>query len=55
MGAPAGTVNGLAVLYVLLRVAHGLLYIYDKSALRSLAFTAAMVVNVVIFALPAFK
>jgi uncharacterized MAPEG superfamily protein len=55
MGAPAGALNVLAVLYVLLRVTHGLLYISDKSSLRSLAFTAALVVNVAIFALPAFR
>lgn len=55
MGAPVHLVNGLAALYVLLRIAHGLLYVYDKSALRSLAFIAALGVNVAIFVLPAFR
>lgn len=55
MGAPASTVNVLAALYVLLRVAHALLYILNKPALRSLFFAAAMAVNVTIFLLPAFK
>jgi len=55
MGDSVGTVNILAVLYILLRIAHGLLYIADKSTLRSLSFGLAMIVNVAIFALPAFK
>lgn len=55
MGAPVAIVNGLAVLYILLRIAHGLLYIYNKPALRSVAYVAAMGANIAIFALPAFK
>lgn len=55
MGAPVATVNVLAVLYILFRIAHGLLYIANKAPLRSLAYTAALVVNVAIFVLPAFK
>lgn len=55
MGAPASTVNVLAVLYILLRIAHGLFYIAGNGALRSLVFALGMVANVVIFALPAFK
>ncbi len=48
-------VNVLAVLYVLLRIAHGLLYIFNKPPLRSAVFAAAMAVNVAIFVLPVFK
>lgn len=55
MGAPASTVNVLAALYILLRVAHALLYIFNQPAARSLAFAAAMAVNVTIFVLPAFR
>jgi uncharacterized MAPEG superfamily protein len=55
MGAPVSTVNWLAGLYVLIRIAHGLLYITDQPAARSMAFTAGLIVNVVIFVLPAFK
>lgn len=55
MGAPLYTVNLLAVLYVLLRVAHGLLYVLNQSKARSLVFTAAMAVNIAIFVLPAFR
>jgi uncharacterized MAPEG superfamily protein len=55
MGAPVYTVNVLAVLYILLRIAHGLLYVFNKPALRSAAFAAAMAVNVAIFVLPAFR
>ena len=55
LGASAGALNGLAVPYVLLRLAHGLFYITDKSALRSLSFGLAMMTNVAIFVLPALR
>ena len=55
MSAPLYIVNVLAVLYLLLRVAHGLLYIYDRPVARSLSFAAAMAVNVAIFVLPVFR
>jgi uncharacterized MAPEG superfamily protein len=53
-GAPVGTVNVLAAIYVVLRIIHGLLYVADRPSLRSGAFAAAMIVNVAIFVLPAF-
>ena len=55
MGAPVYTVNLLAVLYILLRIAHALLYIFNKPTARSLVFAVAMAVGVAIFLLPAFK
>ncbi len=55
MGAPISIVNVLAVLYILFRIIHGLLYIANKASLRSLAFAAAWLINVAIFVLPAFK
>jgi uncharacterized MAPEG superfamily protein len=55
MGAPIYAVNLLAVIYVLLRIAHALLYIFNQPTARSLVFAAAMAVNVAIFVLPAFK
>ncbi|MCR6733732.1 MAG: MAPEG family protein [Afipia sp.] len=55
MGAPAVVVNLLAALYILLRIAHALFYIFNKPPLRSAAFAAAMAVNVAIFVLPAFR
>jgi uncharacterized MAPEG superfamily protein len=55
MGAPFYVVNMLAALYIVLRIAHGLLYIFNKPSLRSAAFAAAMAVNVAIFVLPAFR
>lgn len=55
MGAAPGTVNLLAVLYTLLRVGHGLLYIYNKPSLRSACYGVALLVNIAIFVLPAFK
>lgn len=53
--APIDIVNGLALAYVLLRIAHALLYIYNKPPLRSFAFALALFVNIAIFVLPAFK
>lgn len=55
MGAPVYTVNVLAVLYILLRIAHALLYIFNKPTARSMTFAVTMAVNVAIFVLPAFK
>jgi uncharacterized MAPEG superfamily protein len=55
LGAPMRTINILALLYIAVRIAHGLLYIADKSRLRSLAYLAALIVNIAIFVLPAFK
>ena len=54
MGAPVYIVNVLAVLYVLLRIAHALLYIFNKPTARSLSFAVAIAINVVIFVLPVF-
>jgi uncharacterized MAPEG superfamily protein len=55
MGAPVSTVNWLAGLYVLIRIAHGLFYIGNIAPARSLSFLAGFLVNVAIFVLPAFK
>ena len=55
LGAPAATVNWLAGLYIAVRILHGLLYIADQASLRSLSFLVGVVINVVIFVLPAFK
>ncbi len=35
MGAPINIVNWLAVAYIALRIAHGILYIFNKPSLRS--------------------
>src|SRR3954452_2983773 len=55
MGGSISTVNMLAVLYIVLRIAHAVLYIGDIPAARSLVFTAALLVNIAIFVLPVFK
>lgn len=55
MGAPVYMVNVLAVLYIVLRIAHALLYIFNQPAARSMVFAAAMAVSIGIFVLPAFK
>ena len=54
-GASPGTVDWLAALYIAFRVAHGLLYVADKSSLRSMAYAGALFANIAIFVLPAFK
>jgi len=53
-GAPLGMLNGMAVSYIALRILHALLYVADYAASRSLAFTAAWLVNIAIFVLPVF-
>jgi uncharacterized MAPEG superfamily protein len=54
-GAPASTVNALAVLYLVSRIAHALMYIADKPTLRSSAYTVGLFANIAIFVLPALK
>lgn len=54
-GAAIATVNMLAMIYIVLRFAHGVLYITDQSTARSLVFLAGLVVNIAIIVLPAFK
>jgi uncharacterized MAPEG superfamily protein len=54
-GASATTVSVLAALYLAFRIAHALLYIADKSSLRSLAYAGAFIVNIAIFVSPALK
>jgi uncharacterized MAPEG superfamily protein len=54
LGAPIGTLNVLAVLYVAVRIAHGALYITDQANLRSLSYAAGLLLNIAIFVLPAF-
>jgi uncharacterized MAPEG superfamily protein len=55
LGAPIGTLNALAVLYIVARVAHGALYINDSARLRSMAYGAGLLINIAIFVLPVFK
>jgi uncharacterized MAPEG superfamily protein len=55
LGANPGTVNLLAVLYILARIAHGALYIANKSSLRSAVYMVGFFLNIAIFVLPAFK
>jgi uncharacterized MAPEG superfamily protein len=54
-GIPLGTLNALAVLYIVVRVVHGVLYINDSARLRSMAYGAGLLINVAIFVLPVFK
>jgi uncharacterized MAPEG superfamily protein len=54
-GATTSTVSWLAVLYIVFRVAHGLLYIRDLASARSMAYMGALICNIAIFVLPAFK
>ena len=55
MGASIGTVNWLAMAYIVARLAHGVLYINNQSSLRSLAYGLGLLLNIAIFVLPAFK
>jgi len=55
MGAPVSTVNWLAGLYIVLRIAHGLFYVGDLASARSMSFLAGFLVNIAIFVLPAFR
>ena len=54
-GTSISTVNSFAMAYLVLRVVHGLLYIADQATLRSAAYGIALIVNIAIFVLPAFR
>ncbi len=51
--APQVAIDWLAAAYVLLRVIYGLCYIFNKAALRSLVWTAALACVVAMFVLAA--
>lgn len=53
-GAAISTVNRLAVIYVVLRVVHGILYVINQSTARSIVYGLALLANIAIFVLPAF-
>jgi uncharacterized MAPEG superfamily protein len=55
MGATLATVNMLAIAYVIVRVAHGILYVNNYPSLRSGAYLLALIINIAILVLPAFK
>ena len=54
-GAPTGTVNWLAVLYIAFRIVYAGLYVADIASARSFAYLGGFICNVAIFVLPAFK
>ena len=51
--APQGTINALALAFVLLRVAYVLAYVGDRPTLRSLFWALGFIANIAIFVLPA--
>ncbi len=53
-GAALDTVDRLAIVYVTIRIVHGLLYIGDYATARSTAYALGLIVNIAIFVLPAF-
>lgn len=53
-GAPLGTLNALAAIYIILRIAHAVLYIGDYATPRSAVFAVAWLINIAIFMLPVF-
>jgi uncharacterized MAPEG superfamily protein len=55
LGGPSRLADGLAVLYVLLRLGHMAAYITGRQPLRSAAFGLGQLVAVVIFILPLFR
>lgn len=52
-GEPSNLLNGLALAYVVVRIAHAALYIRDVASARSIAYLAGLLINIAIFALPA--
>lgn len=55
MGVPVATVNWLAAAYVVVRIAHGLLYVADAATARSLMFLAGLLLNIAILVQPALR
>ena len=55
VGGPSRLVDGLAVVYVLLRIGHLAAYLAGRQPLRSAAFGLARLVAVVIFISPLFR
>lgn len=53
-GASIDAINRLAIVYVAIRIVHGLLYIGDYATARSTAYALGLFVNIAIFVLPAF-
>ena len=53
-GTPLGTLNVLAAIYIVLRIAHATLYIGDYATARSVVFALAWFINIAIFVLPVF-
>jgi len=53
-GMPQGTVDGLAVAFLLARVAYAGAYLGDRPTLRSVLWFVAFALNVMLFLLPAF-
>lgn len=49
LGAPSSRVDGLAVAFVVLRIAYIAFYVTDRATLRSLAWALALVVNLLLF------
>lgn len=52
-GAAQGTIDGLAVAFIVLRIIYGLCYIFDKAPLRTLVWTAAFGCVVALFVVAA--
>lgn len=51
---PQGTVNTLAVAFILVRIVYVLLYLGDRPTLRSAVWTAGFICNLAIFFSPAW-
>ena len=55
LGAPIAIINPLAALYIVLRLAHAVFYITDRTSLRSLSYLGGLLANIAIFVLPVWK
>ncbi len=53
-GVPQGTVNGLAVAFLVARVVYVLMYLGDRPTLRSVVWSAGFACNLAIFLSPAW-
>jgi uncharacterized MAPEG superfamily protein len=49
LGAPPARVDGLAVAFVLLRIAYIAFYVMDRATLRSLSWALALLMNLLLF------
>lgn len=55
LGGSISTINWLAAVFILARIAHPICYINDIATMRSVVWGIGMLATIAIFVLPAFK